>query len=93
MRVIELRAPVPLASLVVQSVRHRGAKTERYRLSKDDLRAGDVPQEDSACVVPIGTRAVALAEPVPIEGFREVPNNGRGKGRDKGSERVRIVAR
>ena len=98
-RVIELRAPVPLASLVIQSSRQKGAKTERYRLSAGDLRVVDdgpeEPDGESDSVIPTGMMTVALQEPVPLASFREVPSKGREKrrGQREGREKVRIVVR
>ena len=89
-RVIELRDPVPLASLKVKSSRQRGVKTESYRLRVGGSRAvndaGEVSQADNSCVIPLGTRAVALEEPVRLADFIEVSIKGRKQRR--GTEKV-----
>ncbi|KAL8785697.1 MAG: hypothetical protein Q9195_008520 [Heterodermia aff. obscurata] len=101
-RVIELRDPVPLASFVVQGLRRSGAKTESYRLTPGVARAGaqgsEKPQAESSSVVPFGTKAVALKEPVPLASFREMSVGGpeerggkRNRKRRGETERVRIV--
>ena len=98
-QVIELREPMALARLVEQKMRKKGAKTERWRLSLGNLRGVDKGQEkhekDSPYVVPNGTMAVALKEPVPLASLSEVMVKS-GKHRLKRGvkeERVRVMVR
>lgn len=89
-QVVELRDPVALARLVEQRMRKRGAKTEKWRFRAGGLRDGGWSEEEGGrsnpCVVPNGTMAVALKEPVPLASFSEVKKRGK-------EERVKVVAR
>ena len=97
---IELRDPVALARLVEQRMRKGGAKTEKWRLragiSRDVNKDEEERGRDDCCVVPSGTVAVALKEPVPLASFSDVASSRSGtdvlkrKGKGRG---VRVVAR
>ena len=97
-QVIELRDPVALAHLVEQRLRKRKKGknlTETWRLTLGVSRNVEKHEKDDSCLVPRGTIAVALKEPVPLANLRETASDSAKDGlKTRGKvEKVRVVVR